>query len=160
MHLPSIQYMSDFADRFWSHVNKEGDCWEWLGGKNKNHNGYGRFYLKGKMYRAHRVSWELSNKREIPKDMIVMHSCDNPSCVNPAHLSIGTHKENTQDCIKKERKASCLGVLNSSCKLTAEQVKEIRSLRGVISHRELGEKYGVSKSLIGLIQQGRRWQHI
>lgn len=161
--------MPDFADRFWSHVNKENDCWEWLACKNNK--GYGRFQVKGKARGAHRVSWELCNEREIPSGMLVLHLCDNPSCVNPAHLDIGTQKENVQDCMKKGRKKMKgednyfhknprIGALNGRCKLTTEQVKEIRLHKEIVSQYELGKKYGVSQSLIGSIQRREIWNHL
>jgi hypothetical protein len=92
-------------DRFWENVEippNENDCWIWTGLKSKK--GYGSISLIGKkMMRAHRLSWELYNKREIPYWLLACHVCDNPSCVNPNHIFIGTHKDNARDSMKKGR---------------------------------------------------------
>ena len=86
---------------FWSWVDKgdEDDCWEWKGGKTE---GYGQLNYHGVQSRAHRIAWELKNG-EIPDGMYICHSCDNPSCCNPNHLFMGTAKDNTDDCISKDR---------------------------------------------------------
>jgi hypothetical protein len=81
-------------------INQKTDCWEFQGGKNNI--GYGMIRDDLKMRTTHRVSYE-EHKGPIPKGLCVMHSCDNPICVNPDHLSLGTHKQNTQDMINKGR---------------------------------------------------------
>lgn len=81
--------------------NWDNGCWEWLGGKNNI--GYGMFRQGDKMRTAHRVGYELFNNTTIPKNMCVCHTCDNPKCVNPKHLWLGTMKQNTTDMIKKGR---------------------------------------------------------
>jgi len=92
-------------DRFFSKVEKTSTCWLWKGGLTK---GYGTFAIntsrKNRVYgRAHRVSWELING-PIPSDKHVLHKCDNPKCVNPKHLFLGSNMDNIQDCIQKKRK--------------------------------------------------------
>jgi len=77
------------------------DCWIWQGGKNNI--GYGMMRDDNKMRTTHRVSYEEHTQTKIPKNLVVMHSCDNKHCVNPAHLSIGTHQDNTNDMISKNR---------------------------------------------------------
>jgi hypothetical protein len=93
--------MSDL-ERFMSKVDKRGDdeCWEWQAGKNPR--GYGQFSFKGRQKMAHRVIWILTNG-PIPAGFFICHKCDNPSCVNPAHLFPGTPLDNTRDCISKGR---------------------------------------------------------
>ena len=99
--------MNNFnVDLFWSKVEKTKDCWEWVGCKTDG--GYGRYGRKIKLQKAHRISWTLING-EIPKGLFVLHKCDNPSCVKPEHLFLGTAKDNTQDMISKGRKSDVSG---------------------------------------------------
>ena len=86
--------------RFWMKVKKTNGCWEWQGALHPG--GYGRFSIKQKMYRAHRISYWLENLN-FASDLFICHKCDNPKCVNPDHLFSGSPKENTQDMIKKGR---------------------------------------------------------
>lgn len=89
-------------DRFWERVKEvESGCWEWQGTL-FSATGYGRFYFKGKDNTTHRVSYELTNG-PIPEGLVVRHECDNPLCVNPAHLIPGTLKQNTRDMIDRGR---------------------------------------------------------
>jgi len=89
------------ADRFWKKVDKSGDCWLWISGRDRP-GGYGQFSCAGKQIRAHRYSWELHNG-SIPEGLWVLHRCDNPPCVNPAHLFIGDRKANMDDAAAKGR---------------------------------------------------------
>jgi len=86
--------------RFWPKVNKTQECWLWIGYRDAR--GYGRIMRQGKVCGTHRVSWEIHNG-QIPEGMGVLHSCDNPPCVNPQHLFIGTQKDNMRDCTRKGR---------------------------------------------------------
>lgn len=92
-------------ERFWSKVGKTGtveypNCWIWMAYRNKK--GYGRFRVQNKMWLAHRVSWSLSNG-EIPKGKQILHKCDNPPCVNPDHLKLGTSVDNMRDRDQRRR---------------------------------------------------------
>lgn len=87
-------------DRFWSKVDKSGDCWEWTASRFSN--GYGQFTFGGYPIGAHRVAFE-ETKGLIPTGLVVMHSCDNRGCVNPAHLSLGTPLDNALDKVAKGR---------------------------------------------------------
>ena len=82
-------------------VNEVTDCWEWQGGKNNI--GYGLIRDEKRMRTTHRVSYEEHTQTKIPSHLVTMHSCDNPCCVNPAHLSLGTRKDNTKDMMNKNR---------------------------------------------------------
>lgn len=87
--------------KFWDHVDMSSDCWLWTG--KKNGGGYGSIAVDGKTVMAHRYSWVL-HREEIPPGLVVMHKCDTPACVNPAHLMIGTYSDNMYDAVRKGRK--------------------------------------------------------
>lgn len=98
-----LQTAAEVSARFWSKVEQIPfhSCWEWVGHKDKD--GYGRVRINKVDHRSHRVSWEWANGRKLRVDELVCHKCDNPSCVNPAHLFVGTARDNTQDMIRKGR---------------------------------------------------------
>ena len=87
---------------FWKYANRKGDeeCWPWDGVV--DHNGYGRVVFMTSVYKAHRVSYEMANG-PIPDGLLVRHKCDNPNCVNPNHLEVGTHADNMADAVKRGR---------------------------------------------------------
>lgn len=87
-------------ENFWSKVDKSGDCWIWTGSRHGF--GYGLFGLNGKTRRAHRISYELVNG-PIPEGFVLCHTCDNPPCVNPDHLFVGSKADNTHDALRKGR---------------------------------------------------------
>lgn len=105
------------AARFWSKVERGAECWLWRAAVDKD--GYGKFQLTTRSrpkqihVRAHRLAWALANGKMPPSGLVVMHACDNPRCVNPAHLSLGTQSENRADCTHKGRNAT--GDRNGAC---------------------------------------------
>lgn len=158
--------------RFWSRVDKTSDlngCWIWTGTKNAK--GYGKIGRPGQdsgEVRVHRYSWELHHGA-IPEGFLVCHHCDNTSCVNPDHLFIGTPKDNTQDMLAKGRDYQGeprRGNLNGLAKLTWEDVREIRKLygvyrpykHGVVTQRELADRFNVSEAAIGFIVRNEHWK--
>ena len=101
---PAHEIPADVAKRFWKKVQKTGECWEWTGVQNGR--GYGVFYYdrSNRVAKAHRVSYMWANGiKDMPSDTHVMHSCDNRCCVNPAHLSAGSHTDNMRDMASKGR---------------------------------------------------------
>jgi DNA-binding transcriptional regulator YiaG len=141
------QYTPSARDlqRFWSKVDKSGGvdaCWLWIAAKDKR--GYGEIRWNNHMAIASRVAWELTNG-SIPDCLCVCHHCDNPSCVNPSHLFLGTQKDNLSDCQKKGRRNWVRGEKHPSCKLSDKQVAEIRQLyaTGEISQPALAQRFGV-----------------
>ena len=127
-------------------INKKTGCWEWTGFKNKK--GYGTLSVNHKQRGAHRLSYQFY-RGPIPKGMCVCHICDNPSCVNPDHLFLGTIQDNTQDMIDKNRHYG---------KLSMEQVREIRAKYATnkYSMSELGLAYMVCRDTISKIIKNKR----
>lgn len=147
--------------RFWSKVKKTRGCWWWVGAKFSN--GYGRFWAS-KEYLAHRVSWELHNG-PIPEGLHVLHRCDNPSCVRPDHLSVGTHKENMRDMVNKGRSSHSTGTNGENhyrSKITAKDVKEIREKysNSKTPLKIIAQEFGLSKIHINKILLRKIWKHI
>lgn len=147
-------------DRFWSKVpsiTSTKTCWEWGAGRHER--GYGTFRLNGKMLKAHRVAWELTHG-EIPDGLWVLHKCDNPACVNPNHLFLGTHQDNVDDKVSKNRQAKQAGEKHPQHKLTLKQVNSIRSqyVPGKVSQEKLARDFGVGQSEISDIINRKRWQ--
>lgn len=145
------------SELFWGWVDKSGDCWIWMGYRDRK--GYGQVRVNGKTFYSHRMAWILS-VGYIPKGMCVLHHCDNPKCVNPNHLFIGTHADNMHDMIKKGRHARGYKkkYLNSAAKLILEQAKKIRSLAGKKSQGALAKIFGVAESTIEHIINGETYK--
>lgn len=144
-------------EKFWSKVNKTDGCWIYTGYIATN--GYGKTKEKGVTVSAHRLSWELTNG-PIPDGLFVCHKCDNPPCVNPYHLFLGTPKENTQDMREKKRHPH--GEKTTKSKLTDKGVLDIRQryAQGNITLLELAKEYGLTRSTIGYAVKGATWKHV
>jgi len=157
-------------ERFWEKVKigAESDCWEWTGHiyhpspANPNKLPYGKFFANSKLFLAHRYSYELHNG-PIPPGMSILHKCDNPKCVNPAHLFLGTHADNMQDVYQKGRKSLKgfgAGEGNSHSTLTDDDIRKIRSLFPIHSTREIAEIFGVTQEHISRIVARAVWKHV
>jgi hypothetical protein len=139
----------DVSARFWTKVDKSGDCWVWQGTINKHYR-RGLINFDGKLRYAHRVAWKLVYG-EYPT-LHVCHRCDNTLCVRPDHLFLGDDKVNIHDAIRKGR-------FTHHRKLTPKQVGEIRS-RFPLQHGQQGRlaaEYGVTTGCIRSIRIGRTW---
>lgn len=175
---------------FWTYVDESGGplaCWPWRGCKDAC--GYGRVWLwdpnTGTRVNtgAHRVAWMFTHG-EIPAGFCVCHSCDNPSCVNPAHLWLGTQGDNVRDMHEKGRagvvthperlprgdahftrrhpELRVRGERQGSSKLTQAVVREMRQLYGGggWTQRQLADRYGVTRRQVGKVVTGKQWQHV
>lgn len=139
--------------RFWDKVDKTGDCWEWTARRDKN--GYGMLGND----RAHRFSFSLANGG-IPDGMQVLHHCDNPPCVNPDHLWLGTPKDNARDRNAKGRHDPQIGSTNGNAKLTELEIPRIRDMIACgASNQDIGAWFGVSAGMIWHIRKGNNWAH-
>jgi hypothetical protein len=157
--------LAPLVDRFWQRVQKTDSCWLWIGARKEPRRsqplGYGRIVLTNaplKYGYAHRLSWEI-NVGKIPKGKKVLHKCDNPPCVNPDHLFLGTQLDNMKDCVSKRRKA--VGHRNGRSLLTEDEVKDIRiRLARGESTRNIARIYGRGKSTIWSISARLNWAHL
>ena len=146
-------------EKFWAKVDKRGpdECWEWQGSRHPK--GYGR---TGRRLKTHRVAWELTNG-PIPAGLLVCHKCDNPPCVNPEHLFLGTSADNVHDMMEKGRRrlVSRVGSGHPNSKLTEADVIAIRRARKRGEPiLKLAEQYGVHNSLISRIAKRQTWVHV
>ncbi len=148
------------VSRFWSKVDRASSCWLWTAGADED--GYGKFVpAHHEQVRAHRFSWML-RFGPIPDGLMVLHNCpdgDNPRCVNPAHLWLGTNADNQKDRLAKGR--SSYGERQGAHKLTADAVAQIRAeCAGGATKISLARKHGVSPSNIRRIVAGETWRHL
>jgi hypothetical protein len=134
------------------------DCWECNAPSAKKH--YGRLRKDGSLVKMHHAMWEHAHG-PVPDRLHVLHSCDNRACVNPAHLFLGTHTDNMQDCEAKGRRPHPVGEENPAAKLTARKVKAIRRLLASgATCALLAREYGVTDVLVGHIKRRRIWAHV
>lgn len=156
---------SRFWERFWNRVDKTGDCWNWMGSLNLS--GYGQVKLLRKAKMCHRITFEVTFG-PIPEGMQVCHRCDNPRCVRPEHLFLGTPKNNVDDCISKNRRRykhgsvpKRKGEFNGRAKLIESVVDELRKRTWNYGDKaKEARRLGISASTINWVLSGRTWSHI
>ena len=143
--------------RFWTKVEKTGGCWVWRAARNPD--SYGRFHLGPKVWQAHLLAWTLT-RGPVPRGMCVLHRCDTPACVKPAHLFLGTKADNTADMMAKGRGPT--GERQGRAKLTRAQVGAIRaryrSRQPGDTLRDLAAEYGVTFTNIWQIVHDKSWR--
>ena len=150
-------------DRFWEKVDKSAgidSCWLWTAATLTEPNlPYGVLQVGGRLKRAHRVSYELEHG-PITRMDCVLHSCDNPRCVNPSHLFLGNKTSNAKDRDSKGRQAK--GEDQGMSKLSSVDASAIRSMyeTGRWSQKSLAEEFGVSQQTISDLLRGRTWKHV
>lgn len=153
-------HQQDIERKFWLRVQKPVDasqCWLWTGAHTEL--GYGLFRVRTKKIYAHRYSYFLANGKWA--EPMTLHSCDNPQCVNPAHLREGTHQDNMQDIDARNRRTVSRGSQIGTSVLTESQVAIIKTLCNVSSNRQfLKQTFKVSDTTISHIRLGKSWKHV
>lgn len=166
-------------ERFWKYVSRGGgeQCWPWIGGK--THNGYARFTVGNRDFRASRISYFLSSGKD-PHPLLACHKCDNRLCVRADHIFLGDHAANGIDASVKGRLASgdrhhwhlhperCTpapglkGERNPGAKLTEQEVRDIRSLHTLEASpfKDLGKQFGISPAAVRYIVTRKTWKHV
>ena len=139
--------------RFMAKTYRRGECWEWIGYRDKA--GYGRYRLAGRTVLAHRASYFYATGEMPASPIKVCHRCDHPWCVNPAHLFTGSQSDNIADMNAKGRHGAARGVKSHRAKLNEDQVAMIRS--GQFKSRDLAKLFGVAESTISMVKRGHNW---
>lgn len=149
----------ELKERFFLYVEQGEACWTWIGATDRY--GRGRFRNPGGTCVAPRLAWEFENG-PVPEGLRVLHSCDNPNCVNPDHLWIGTQRDNLDDMRKKNRHHHppvMFGESNPFSKLTKDNVIEIRASTNK-TNVELGARFNVHPNTISYVRSGKTWGHV
>lgn len=153
LDVETLALFANAPERFTKRLRREGECVVWTGWRERN--GYGRIRVFGEKWSTHRLSYSLS-KGEIPDGLYVMHQCDNPPCVNPRHLTVGTALDNRRDAISKGRHA--YGERAPNVKLTAMQVSEIRKRYQAGETQELLScDYDITQGVVSKIIRNVLW---
>lgn len=139
------------------HKDPTTECWEWQGTIDPK--GYGRLHIDSIGRPAHRISY-LIHKGEIPAGMLVCHTCDNRRCVNPDHLFIGTNMDNMADMVAKGRQNKCRGEKHGKARLSASTVLAIRATDNGMTHGQIAERFGATKTQVADIKSGRSWKYL
>jgi len=149
-------------ERFWKNVRKTESCWLWTAGT-RPRGWYGYVWQDGKTVSAPRFAWELI-RGPIPAGLWVLHNCpggDNPLCVNPDHLWLGTRADNNRDKASKGRSPDVRGEKNFSAKLTEPEIRLIRLMsRGGIARSMIADIFGIVRQTVDKIVHRHRWTHL
>jgi hypothetical protein len=147
---------------FWKHVEVLGpeDCWNWTGAKHNRRQGYGRISISNVLVRSHSLSYLIAHG-SLPCGSVVRHTCDNASCVNPAHLLLGTVQDNNMDRIVRGRSLGPKGEANAKARITSDQVIEIRQryAKGELQSA-LAVEFGIAEPTVWCIVKRRSWKHV
>jgi len=160
MKISFLEFDDETRKRFWRKVNvgTGNKCWEWDAGKTGW--GYGSFRYRGKIFPSHRISWSLYFEEDIPCEKIILHTCDNPGCVNPNHLRVGTHKDNVKDRVAKGR--SAVGERNGRSKCTESDIVLIREMyeSGEYNKSQISRLFSIDDRTTRKILNREIWTHI
>lgn len=155
--------ITDAPGRLWARIDRrtEGECWPWQGAASKNSGGnlYGNMRVGGETKLVHRFMWEVHHGAVVPDGMVVRHKCDNPICCNPAHLEIGTQKQNIRDCFDRGRARRAQGQAHGNANMDEVTVRRIRTLvRDGASVSDAAKTVGVSYACIRSALD--HWKHV
>lgn len=155
--MPRAKTVQEAIAQFHASFEKTAGCWEWTATRDTG--GYGYIYWPGekRARKAHRQSWRTF-RGPIPDDLWVLHHCDNPPCVNPSHLFLGTSLDNNRDRHAKGRDGDTKGIRNGRAVLDASKVRKIRMAPEVA--RIVAARYGVSISTVHMLRRRETWKHI
>lgn len=135
------------------------DCWNWIKSVRSSSNPYGQIRYQGKIWIASRLSW-VHHRGPIPEGLCVLHKCDNPKCINPEHLYLGTNKDNTKDILDRGRRQDQRGERNPNRRLSTEDVEKIKAmLTDKIRQKDIAAKFGVTQSCVSHINTRRNRTH-
>lgn len=159
---PGAQYVRghnpgrSIAERLWSRVDKKGECWVWLGHRGRAGYGYiGRGRKSEGIALVHRVAYELE-VGPIPDGLFVCHRCDNPPCVRPDHLFVGTQQDNMRDALLKGRTRGASGLRNWNARLTSEEVARVRQLDAAgMERKKTARLFGITPQHVGAIARNQ-----
>ena len=144
------EFLNSFRNRS---AKQSNGCWLWTFGKTKAGYGQTRVPSSNKNHLAHRIAYLIEHK-SLP-DKLVCHSCDNPACVNPAHLFLGSHQDNANDMKSKNRSSAPRGIFSPHARLLTTEVAQIKE--SSLNQSTLARKYGVNQSTISRIKSNSTW---